>query len=143
MFKKRRNRKDVSEQQCRRCKSGCSLSFLALDFLRIYGKHFSRLVKGSKIPARHSPLKRHKSNFFIYPRPIQLSDRLYRYISPFGGFAIVFAITPKSRGDLNRLTLKNEHSHGTYQTLLYLRYFMLGDDAQCLEISSNGLIFQE
>ena len=39
-------------------------SSLALDFLRIYGKHFSRLVKGSKIPARHSPLKRHKSNFF-------------------------------------------------------------------------------
>ena len=39
-----------------------------LDFLRIYDKHFSRLVKGrteqNSYSKTESPLKRHKSNFF-------------------------------------------------------------------------------
>ena len=86
---KKRNRKEMLRSR-RRCKSGS-----CLDFLRIYDKHFSRLVKGrteqNSCSKTESPLKRHKSNFFhISLWQKTLSDRLYRYISPFGGFAIVF-----------------------------------------------------
>ena len=60
--KRSRNRKKMLRSR-RRCKSGS-----CLDFLRIYDKHFSRLVKGrteqNSYSKTESPLKRHKSNFF-------------------------------------------------------------------------------
>ena len=113
----------------RRCKSGS-----CLDFLRIYDKHFSRLVKGrteqNSCSKTESPLKRHKSNFFHISLRV-VEDAIWSLISIYISiWRICYCFwrrraaileTQENQGEtLNRVTVKNERSLGTLiQTLFH------------------------